>query len=74
MSGTDRKGFDWKEIAEVLRITRVVDGLAFWREIKKSGSKRKAPSPAIATQEKRGRAIHGFEKDDYAFDTEKGKS
>lgn len=62
MSDTDRRGFDWKEIAKALRVIRVVDGSTFWREIKKLGSKQKATSPAIATQEKRNRAIDQFGK------------
>jgi|CZKY01.1.fsa_nt_gi hypothetical protein len=32
MFGTHRRGFDWKEIAEVLHITRAVARATFWRE------------------------------------------
>ena len=47
MYGADGRGFDWKEIAEVLHITRVMDRSTFWRQIKKLDQKRKTPAPAI---------------------------
>ncbi len=51
MFGTHRRGFDWKEIAEVLHITRVVSRATFWREIKRSRSKSvEAQPPAIVIQ------------------------
>ncbi len=40
MFGTDRRGFTWKEVAEVLHMTRAVARAAFWREIKRSRSKK----------------------------------
>ena len=39
MLGARSRGFDWKEIAKVLRITRGAAGATFWREIKRSRSK-----------------------------------
>jgi hypothetical protein len=36
MFGTHRKGFDWKEVAEALGMTRAVSRVAFWREIQRS--------------------------------------
>jgi hypothetical protein len=33
MSGADRRGFDWKEIAEVLYISGVSARVIFWREV-----------------------------------------
>ena len=33
-------GFDWKEVAEVLRVTRAVARATFWREIKRSRPKK----------------------------------
>jgi hypothetical protein len=39
MFGAHRRGFDWKEIAEVLHMTRAVARATFWREIKRSRSK-----------------------------------
>ncbi len=51
MFGTHRRGFEWKEIAEVLHITRAVARATFWREIKRSRSKSVgAQPPAIVTQ------------------------
>jgi|ERR1051326_5938216 hypothetical protein len=39
MFGAHRRGFDWKEIAKVLRVTPAVGRATFWREIKRSRSK-----------------------------------
>ena len=39
MLGAHSRGFDWKEIAEVLHITRAAARATFWREIKRSRSK-----------------------------------
>jgi hypothetical protein len=38
MFGANRSGFDWKEIAEVLRLTAAAPA-TFWREIRHSRSK-----------------------------------
>ena len=35
MSGADRRGFDWKEIAGVLHIAGVSSRVAFWREVQR---------------------------------------
>ena len=52
MFGTHRRGFDWKEIAEVLHITRAVSRATFWQEIKRSRSKSvDAQPPAIVIQD-----------------------
>jgi hypothetical protein len=48
MYGEDRRGFDWKEVAKVLRMTRAANRLTFWREIKRSRAKSiEAGAPAI---------------------------
>ena len=39
MFGAHHRGFDWKEIAEVLHITRAMARATFWQEIKRSRSK-----------------------------------
>ena len=39
MSGTDRRGFDWKEIAEALHVTGVTAHVTFWREVQRLRSK-----------------------------------
>ena len=58
MYGADRRGFDWKEIAKVLHITRAVARAAFWREIKRSRSKKvEAQSRVIVIQEEHGPEI-----------------
>ena len=36
MFGRDRRGFDWKEIAEVLHLTKTPARAAFWSEIKRA--------------------------------------
>jgi hypothetical protein len=54
MTGTDRRGFDWNEIAEALHMTRAVAQATFWREIKRLRLKEvKAPSPTLVVEEKR---------------------
>lgn len=53
MYDADRREFDWKEVAKVLRMTRAASRLTFWREIKHSRSKSiKAKAPAIVIQDK----------------------
>ncbi len=55
MFGTHRRGFDWKEVAEVLGITRTVARVSFWSEIRRSRSKKEEAQPsAMAIQEGRG--------------------
>lgn len=52
MLGAHSRGFDWKEIAEVLHITRAAARAKFWREIKSSRSKNvKAQPPATVIQD-----------------------
>jgi hypothetical protein len=52
MYGADRRGFDWKEVAKVLRMTRAAVRLTFWREIKRSRSKSiEAQAPAIVSRD-----------------------
>ena len=52
MFGARRRGFDWKEIAKVLHVTRAVARATFWREIKRSRSKSvEAQPPAIVIQD-----------------------
>ncbi len=46
MFGTHRRGFDWKEIAEVLHMTRTVARATFWREIRHSRSKKDEARPS----------------------------
>ena len=38
MVGANRSGFDWKEIAEVLRVTAAAPA-PFWRELRRARSK-----------------------------------
>jgi hypothetical protein len=52
MFGAHRRGFSWKEIAEVLHVTRAVARATFGREIKRSRSKSvEAQPPAIVIQD-----------------------
>lgn len=54
MLGAHRRGFDWKEIAEVLHMTRAVTRSTFWREIKRTKSKKvEAQSDGTASQRER---------------------
>jgi hypothetical protein len=54
MFGAHRRGFDWKEIAEVLHMTRAVARAPFWREIKRPRSKKvEAQPPATVIQDER---------------------
>jgi hypothetical protein len=54
MSGTHRKGFDWKEIADVLRMPQRPSSAVFWREIKRSRPNNvETKRPAGGTQEER---------------------
>ena len=46
MFGARHRGFDWKEIAKVLHITRAVARATFWREIKRSRSKSVEAQPS----------------------------
>jgi hypothetical protein len=63
MSGADHRGFDWKEVAEVLRTSRVVARAAFWREISRSRSGSVEAQPlAKATQPKRDSDTRRFSK------------
>lgn len=49
-----RRGFDWKEIAAGLHMTRALAPATFWREIKRPRSeKADAPRPATVTQRDR---------------------
>ena len=53
MRGADRRGFDWKEVAKVLRMSRAASRPAFWREVKRSRSKSiEAQAPAIVIPDK----------------------
>lgn len=54
MSGTHRRGFTWKAVAEVLRMTRPVARAAIWNELRRSRTKKdKAQPSAIVIQEER---------------------
>ncbi len=51
MFGAHRRGFAWKEVVAVLHMTRAVARGTFWREIKRSRSKKgESPPPAIVIQ------------------------
>jgi hypothetical protein len=51
MLGARSRGFDWREIAKVLRITRDAASATFWREIKRPRSKGiEIQSPATGGQ------------------------
>jgi len=45
MFGAHRRGFNWKEIAKVLHLTRAVARATFWTEIRRSRSKSVAAQP-----------------------------
>jgi hypothetical protein len=46
-----RRGFAWKEVADVLHMNRVVARATFWREIKRSRAKKgESPPRAIVIQ------------------------
>ena len=63
MSGTHRRGFEWKEIAEVLHMTRALARATFWREIKRSRSKSVDAKPAAtAIQEERDPDVRKLHK------------
>jgi len=53
MSGVDRKGFDWKEIAEVLHISGASARVTFSREVQRLRAKPvdSQPRPTIHRQE-----------------------
>ncbi len=52
MFGAHRRGFNWKEIAKVLHVTRAVARATFWRELKRSRSKSVEAQPsAIVIQD-----------------------
>jgi hypothetical protein len=54
MSGTNHRGFDWNEIAQVLHMTRAVAQATFWREIKRLRPKRvETASTALVVGEER---------------------
>lgn len=54
MLGAHRRGFDWKEIAEVLHMTRAVTRSTFWLEIKRTKSKKvEAQCDGTASQRER---------------------
>jgi len=52
MYGADRRGFEWKEVAKVLRMTRAAARLTLWREIRRSRTKSiEAQAPAIISRD-----------------------
>lgn len=57
MFGTHRKGFTWKEVAEVLHITETAARVGFWSAIRRPRPKKEEAQPsAMAVQEERGPA------------------
>lgn len=53
MFGANRSGFDWKEIAEALRVTAAAP-TTFWRELRRSRSKKlETLSPATVIEGER---------------------
>jgi hypothetical protein len=51
MFGARRRGFAWKEVAEVLHMTRAVARITFWSEIRRARSKKdEVPPPANVIQ------------------------
>ena len=63
MSGTHRRGFTWKEVAEVLRTTRTLAQIGFWSEIRRSRAKKdETPTSAKPTQEENGRDTQKVDK------------
>jgi hypothetical protein len=63
MFGARCRGFDWKEVAEVLHLPRGGARASFWNEIRRSSLKPKeAQSPSIVIQEKRGPELQKVSK------------
>jgi hypothetical protein len=53
MPGGDRRAFDWKEVAKVLRMTRAAARISFSREVKRASSKSvEVQANAIVIQDK----------------------
>lgn len=52
MSGADRRGFDWKEIAGVLHIAGVLAREAFGREVQRLGARSVDRQPCTTLQKK----------------------
>lgn len=52
MSGADRRGFDWKEIAGVLHIAGVLAREAFGREVQRLGARSVDRQPRTTLQKK----------------------
>lgn len=51
MFSAHRRGFAWKEVADELHIARAMARATFWREIKRSRSKKgESPPPATVIQ------------------------
>jgi hypothetical protein len=46
MLGARRRGFDWKEVAEVLHMSRAVAQATFWSEIKRPKAKSVKDQPS----------------------------
>jgi hypothetical protein len=51
MSGADRRGFDWKEIAGVLHIAGVSSRVTFWRAVQRLSTKNVDRQPHTIVQE-----------------------
>lgn len=52
MFGMHRRGFTWKEVAEVLHLTQTVARGTFWSELRRSRSKKDEAQPStIVIQE-----------------------
>jgi hypothetical protein len=64
MSGMDRRGFDWKEIAEVLHISGVSARMIFWREVHRLRAKTVNSQPRTI--------IHQQESDSVSVKLDKG--
>ena len=64
MSGADRRGFDWKEIAEVLYISGVSARVIFWREVQRLRDKTLDSQPRAM--------IHQQESDSVRVKLDKG--
>lgn len=52
MFGARRRGFDWKEVAKALHVTRALANTTFWREIKRLNSKKAESQPPASLSDK----------------------
>jgi hypothetical protein len=57
MAGADRRGFDWKEIAEVLHISGVSARMIFWREVQRLRAKPVDSQPRVIIRQQESGSV-----------------